>query len=51
MNNVSKRRALGAIAGFSAVALAFGTALPAQATTTQLKIGAIMPLTGGLSFL
>jgi branched-chain amino acid transport system substrate-binding protein len=51
MNNVSKRRALGAIAGFSAIALAFGTALPAQATTTQLKIGAIVPLTGGLSFL
>jgi branched-chain amino acid transport system substrate-binding protein len=51
MNNVSKRRAFGAIAGFSAIALAFGTAIPAQATTTQLKIGAVMPLTGGLSYL
>ena len=51
MNNVSKRRALGAIAGFSAIALAFGTALPAQASTTELRIGAIIPLTGGLSFL
>lgn len=51
MNNVSKRRALGAVAGFSALALAIGTALPASAADTQLKIGAIQPLTGGLSFL
>jgi branched-chain amino acid transport system substrate-binding protein len=51
MNNVSKRRALGAVAGFSALALAIGTALPAQAADSQLKIGAIVPLTGGLSFL
>jgi hypothetical protein len=49
MNNVSKRRALGAVAGFSALALAIGTALPAQAADSQLKIGAIVPLTGGLS--
>ena len=51
MNNVSKRRALGAVAGFSAIALALGTALPASAADTQLKIGAIQPLTGTLSFL
>lgn len=51
MNNVSKRRALGAVAGFSALALAIGTALPAQAADSQLKIGAIVPLTGSLSFL
>jgi branched-chain amino acid transport system substrate-binding protein len=51
MNNVSKRRALGAVAGFSAMALAIGTALPANAADSQLKIGAIMPLTGSLSFL
>ena len=51
MNNVSKRRALGALAGFSAIALALGTALPAQAADSQLKIGAIVPLTGSLSFL
>jgi len=51
MNNVSKRRAFGAVAGFSAVALALGTALPAQAADTQLKVGAILPLTGGLAFL
>jgi branched-chain amino acid transport system substrate-binding protein len=51
MNNVSKRRALGAVAGASALALAIGTALPAQAADTQLKIGAIVPLTGSLSFL
>jgi branched-chain amino acid transport system substrate-binding protein len=50
MNNVSKRRALGAIAGFSAIALAFGTALPAQAND-PLKVGAILPLTGSLAFL
>ncbi len=51
MNNVSKRRALGAVAGFSAMALAIGTALPANAADSQLKIGAIIPLTGSLSFL
>ncbi|MFM1956852.1 MAG: hypothetical protein RLZ41_251 [Actinomycetota bacterium] len=51
MNNVSKRRALGAVAGFSAIALALGTALPAQAADSELKIGAIIPLTGSLSFL
>ena len=51
MNNVSKRRALGAVAGFSAIALAIGTAMPAQAADSQLKIGAIIPLTGSLSFL
>jgi branched-chain amino acid transport system substrate-binding protein len=51
MNNVSKRRAFGAVAGFSAIALALGTALPAQAADSELKIGAIIPLTGGLSFL
>lgn len=51
MNNVSKRRAFGAVAGFSAVALAIGTALPAQAADSELKIGAIIPLTGSLSFL
>jgi branched-chain amino acid transport system substrate-binding protein len=51
MNNVSKRRAFGAIAGFSAIALAFGTAIPAQASATELKIGAVFPLTGALSFL
>jgi branched-chain amino acid transport system substrate-binding protein len=51
MNNVSKRRAFGAVAGFSAVALTIGTALPANAADTQLKIGAIVPLTGSLSFL
>ena len=51
MNNVSKRRAFGAVAGFSAIALALGTALPAQAADSELKIGAIIPLTGSLSFL
>jgi branched-chain amino acid transport system substrate-binding protein len=51
MNNVSKRRALGAVAGFSALALAIGTAMPANAADSQLKIGAIIPLTGSLSFL
>jgi len=51
MNNVSKRRALGAVAGFSALALAIGTALPANAADSELKIGAIIPLTGSLSFL
>lgn len=51
MNNVSKRRALGAVAGFSAIALALGTAMPANAADEQLKVGAILPLTGALAFL
>ena len=49
--NVSKKRASGVIASVAAVALAVGSALPAQAADTQLKIGGIIPLTGALSFL
>lgn len=49
--NVSKKKATGVIASVAAVALALGSALPAQAADTQLKIGGVIPLTGGLSFL
>lgn len=49
--NVSKRKAFAAIAAVASVALAAGTALPANAADSQLKIGAIEPLTGALSFL
>lgn len=47
----TKRKVLSGLAGFSAVALALGTFLPANAADTQLKIGGIIPLTGGLAFL
>ena len=49
--NVSKRTAAGVVASVAAAALVFGTSVPASAADSQLKIGAIVPLTGGLSFL
>jgi branched-chain amino acid transport system substrate-binding protein len=39
------------VAAAASVALAAGTAIPASAADNQLTIGAIMPLTGSLSFL
>lgn len=47
----TKRKVLSGLAGFSAVALAVGAVLPASAADSQLKIGGIIPLTGGLAFL
>lgn len=47
----SKRKGIAAAAGVAAVALTLGSVLPAQAADSQLKIAAIIPLTGGLSFL
>mgnify|MGYP000007517689 FL=1 len=49
--NVSKRTAAGVVASVAAAALVFGTSVPASAADSQLKIGAIVPLTGSLSFL
>jgi len=49
--NISKRTASAVIAGVASVALAAGVALPSQAAEDPLKVGAILPLTGGLSFL
>jgi branched-chain amino acid transport system substrate-binding protein len=49
--NVSKRKVAGAVASVAAAALVFGASVPASAADSQLKIGAIVPLTGGLSFL
>lgn len=52
MTSVSKRRAAAAVAGISAIALALGASIPAQAADQPaLKVGAILPLTGGLAFL
>ena len=52
MTSVSKRRAVAAVAGISAIALALGASIPAQAADQPaLKVGAILPLTGGLAFL
>jgi branched-chain amino acid transport system substrate-binding protein len=48
--NVSKRKAFTVVAAAASVALAAGTAMPAQAASA-LKVGAILPLTGGLAFL
>jgi branched-chain amino acid transport system substrate-binding protein len=48
--NVSKRKASAIFAAVASVALAAGTVAPAQAAD-PLKVGAILPLTGGLSFL
>jgi branched-chain amino acid transport system substrate-binding protein len=48
--NVSKRKASAVVAAVASVALAAGTAMPAQAASA-LKVGAILPLTGSLSFL
>jgi len=48
----SKRKAVtAAIAAVAAVALTTGTTLPANAADNQLTVGAIVPLTGALSFL
>jgi branched-chain amino acid transport system substrate-binding protein len=47
--NVSKRKASAVVAAVASVALAAGTALPAHAADTELNIGALVPLTGGLS--
>jgi len=47
--NVSKRKASAVVAAVASVALAAGTAIPAQAADTELNIGALMPLTGGLA--
>lgn len=49
--NVSKRKVAGAVASVAAAALVFGASVPASAADSQLKIGAIVPLTGSLSFL
>jgi branched-chain amino acid transport system substrate-binding protein len=49
--NVSKRTAAGVVASVAAAALVFGTSVPASAADSQLKIGAVVPLTGSLSFL
>lgn len=49
--NVSKSKVAGAVASVAAAALVFGTSVPASAADSQLKIGAIVPLTGSLSFL
>jgi len=49
--NISKRKAAGAVAALAAVSLVAGVSLPAGAATAPLKVGAILPLTGGLSFL
>jgi branched-chain amino acid transport system substrate-binding protein len=51
MSAFSSRKAMGAVAVVAAASLTFSLALPAQAADSQLKIGAIVPLTGGLSFL
>jgi branched-chain amino acid transport system substrate-binding protein len=48
--NISKRKVTGVVAAFASVALAAGVSMPAQASD-PLKVGAILPLTGGLSFL
>lgn len=47
--NVSKRKASAIVAAVASVALAAGTALPAQAADKELNIGALVPLTGGLA--
>jgi branched-chain amino acid transport system substrate-binding protein len=48
----SKRKAVtAAVAAVAAVALTTGTTLPANAADNQLTVGAIVPLTGALSFL
>lgn len=49
--NVSKRKVSAVVAGVASVALAASIAMPAQAASEPLKVGAILPLTGGLSFL
>ncbi|MFM6963667.1 MAG: ABC transporter substrate-binding protein [Micrococcales bacterium] len=48
--NGSKRKVLGAAAALASVALVTGVSMPAGATA-PLKVGAILPLTGALSFL
>ena len=48
--NVSKRKVSAVVAGVASVALAASIAMPARAAE-PLKVGAILPLTGGLSFL
>lgn len=47
----TKRKVLSGLAGISAVTLAMGVVLPANAADTQLKIGGIIPLTGALAYL
>jgi branched-chain amino acid transport system substrate-binding protein len=49
--NVKKSKVAGVIAATAAVALAAGTSVPASAADNQLTVGAIVPLTGALSFL
>jgi branched-chain amino acid transport system substrate-binding protein len=50
--NVKKSKVAGIVAATAAVALAAGTSVPATAAAdTQLTVGAIVPLTGALSFL
>lgn len=51
MSAFTSRKVLGTVAVVAAASLTFSLGLPAQAADSQLKIGAIIPLTGGLSFL
>jgi branched-chain amino acid transport system substrate-binding protein len=53
MSAISNKKVLGAVAAVAATALAFGVSLPASAASEDqiLKIQAIIPLTGSLSYL